>query len=69
MPKRKYASGEELRTYANSICTKYHLHERAMFQSSVKALEWSSERSEWNATIEQNPKVSTLVEGANGQSD
>lgn len=57
MPKRKYASGEELRTYANSICSKYGLHSRAMFQSSVKGLEWNSEESQWNVVIAQTPKV------------
>lgn len=67
MPRRKYASGEELRAYANSICTKYRLHERGMFQSSVRSLEWSSGKSEWIVQIEQIPKVNMDLPQGNGR--
>ena len=55
-PKRRYASGCEIREYAESVCEKYKLHERGMFQSSVKSLTWSDSRNEWIAKIVKKPK-------------
>ena len=43
MPKRKYAGGEEIRAYADILADKYNLRGRAMFQTSGKSLEWSSD--------------------------
>lgn len=56
MPKEKYAGGEELRLYCESICEKYGLHERAMFQTSCKLMEWNELSKEWMVTVEQRPK-------------
>jgi cation diffusion facilitator CzcD-associated flavoprotein CzcO len=62
MPTRRYASGHELRTYVNSICTKYGLHERGMFQSSGKSVEWDSSNNEWRVKIVKAPKGSQSSE-------
>ena len=56
MPKRKYASGFEIRAYVESICSKYGLHERAMFQSSVKSMIWNEKTNEWDVKIAKKPK-------------
>lgn len=58
MPSHKYASGEELRVYAENICTKYGLFERAMFQSTVKRLAWDEARQVWSVEVLQKPKGS-----------
>ncbi|CAK1357167.1 Ketocytochalasin monooxygenase [Cercospora beticola] len=56
MPKHKYASGEELRTYAESIAEKYNLSRTAMFQSTVQKAAWDQERNQWKLEITQTPK-------------
>lgn len=56
MPKHKYAGGEELREYAERICSKYSLFERAMFQSKATKMSWDEVRQEWKIEITQNPK-------------
>lgn len=56
MPKRKYASGEELRLYAESICRKYDLFQRAMFQSKTESMSFDDDKQEWKVRISQTPK-------------
>lgn len=56
MPKRRYASGNEIRDYVESLCTRYGLHERAMFQSSIQSLVWNEGTSEWDVKIAKRPK-------------
>lgn len=63
MPKHKYASGEELREYAERICGKYGLFDRAMFQSKASNMVWDDVKQEWKIEIRQNPKglISTKI--------
>lgn len=56
MPKRKYAGGEELRIYIESICHKYDLYKRAMFQSYGKTIVWNDDTKEWTVDILLKPK-------------
>lgn len=56
MPKHKYASGEELRLYANSIVEKYGLENRAMFQSETKGMTWDLGKQVWHVEIDQTPQ-------------
>jgi cation diffusion facilitator CzcD-associated flavoprotein CzcO len=56
MPKRKYVSGSEIREYVESLCSKYGLHDRAMFQSSVKSVAWNESNNEWDVKIAAKPK-------------
>jgi len=51
IPKRKYASGEELREYCEAICKKYDLHRRVMFQCAGKTVDWDDRKKEWVAQI------------------
>jgi cation diffusion facilitator CzcD-associated flavoprotein CzcO len=56
MPKRKYAGGEELRIYIESICRKYDLYKKAMFQSAVKKATWNEETKDWDLDLVLKPK-------------
>ncbi|KAK5111189.1 hypothetical protein LTR85_012238 [Meristemomyces frigidus] len=56
MPKRKYSSGEELREYLESICRRYKLHDRAMFQSAGRTISWNASKNEWAVSIAEKPK-------------
>ncbi|KAK4504033.1 hypothetical protein PRZ48_004948 [Zasmidium cellare] len=56
MPKHKYAGGEELREYAESICRRYNLFGRAMFQSKAMRMSWDEDGQVWKAQILQAPK-------------
>lgn len=56
MPKRKYASGEEIRKYSDLIAQKFNLHSRAMFQSSGDALTWDDEAKNWKCEVIAKPK-------------
>ena len=56
MPKRRYASGVEIRQYVESICSKYGLHERSMFQSSGRTMDWDESSKEWVVSIAKKPK-------------
>jgi cation diffusion facilitator CzcD-associated flavoprotein CzcO len=56
MPKRKYASGHEIRLYAENIATKFGLHKRATFQTCGQEMTWDEEKSEWNVKLRLKPK-------------
>jgi len=56
MPKRKYATGLEIREYCEVIDRKFRLSERAMFQSDVKNVTWDSDLATWNVAIAQHPR-------------
>ena len=56
MPKQRYASGSEIREYVEKVCSKYGLHDRAMFQSSVRTVVWNENTNEWDVKIVKNPK-------------
>jgi cation diffusion facilitator CzcD-associated flavoprotein CzcO len=47
MPKHKYASGSELREYAESIAEKWQFKDRAIFQTEAKDLKWDNDGREW----------------------
>ncbi|KAF2763587.1 FAD/NAD(P)-binding domain-containing protein [Teratosphaeria nubilosa] len=54
MPKRKYSSGLEIRSYTEDLCRKYGLYQRAVFQSRVE--EWTWAGNHWLARIREAPK-------------
>ncbi|KAK0894228.1 hypothetical protein LTR02_012396 [Friedmanniomyces endolithicus] len=64
MPTRKYASGSEIRKYAESIATKYGLHSRAQFQSVVRTAHWQQATKEWKIVIVEKAKGESEVEMA-----
>ncbi|KAK1055906.1 hypothetical protein LTR74_015339 [Friedmanniomyces endolithicus] len=52
MPTRKYASGSEIREYAE----RYGLHARAQFQSVVRTAHWEESTKEWKVVIVEKAK-------------
>lgn len=56
MPKRRYASGYEIRQYVEELCERYGLRRRAMFQSRGRKLKWNEKSKEWVVDIVQAPK-------------
>jgi cation diffusion facilitator CzcD-associated flavoprotein CzcO len=54
MPTRRYAGGEEIRKYCNTLAKHWGLTDRALFQSSGKTLTW--ENDHWVCEIVIQPK-------------
>lgn len=54
MPKHKYAAGSEIREYADILAGKFNLLDRAMFQSSGKALTW--DKDHWICDLVEHGK-------------
>ncbi|KPI45180.1 Ketocytochalasin monooxygenase [Cyphellophora attinorum] len=54
MPTRRYAGGEEIRKYCNTLAKHWGLTDRALFQSSGKTLTW--ENDHWVCEIAIQPK-------------
>jgi cation diffusion facilitator CzcD-associated flavoprotein CzcO len=51
VPKFKYAPGPELLEHANRIATKWNLHDKALFRSSVKSARWDEASQLWNVDV------------------
>ncbi|CAK7223982.1 hypothetical protein SEUCBS140593_005419 [Sporothrix eucalyptigena] len=51
MPSKKYASGQELREYADLIAAKWNLTDKALFRSRVDKLAWDDNTKEWTVSI------------------
>ncbi|SMQ49515.1 unnamed protein product [Zymoseptoria tritici ST99CH_3D7] len=56
MPTRKYASGEEIRLYLETIVDRYSLRPRGLFQSTIKDLRWNGTSNQWDVSLHQKPK-------------
>ncbi|KAL4918461.1 FAD/NAD(P)-binding domain-containing protein [Aspergillus aurantiobrunneus] len=50
MPREKYASGEEIRGYANRLARHWKLTRRALFQTSIQRLDWDDIEHVWRVT-------------------
>lgn len=44
--------------YVESICSKYKLHDRAMFHTSGSSLVWDNEKNQWNVKLSQTSQDS-----------
>ncbi|RAH70573.1 flavin-containing monooxygenase [Aspergillus aculeatinus CBS 121060] len=55
IPKRKYASGEEIREHAQRIAAHWSLEDRAMWRTQVNQCSWSDEAAEWSLDMTQFP--------------
>lgn len=55
-PKRRYSSGVEIRSYLESVATKYELHDRAMFQTGGESMQWDDQTHEWVVKLKSSPK-------------
>lgn len=62
MPTRKYAGGEEIRSYAELLAGKYKLHERALFQTSGKSLTWTEDHWTCKLATKQKGKPQKTIE-------
>lgn len=47
MPKEKYASGTELREYAELVANKWNLQSQTMLQTQIKQVVWDDSAKEW----------------------
>ncbi|KAF2708187.1 FAD/NAD(P)-binding domain-containing protein [Pleomassaria siparia CBS 279.74] len=56
MPKHRYSSGEEVRTYAESVAQKWGLVDSAVFQTKADKLVWDEENKEWQVDLVQTRK-------------
>lgn len=48
MPTKKYASGNELREYADLIASKWELENRGLFRTTVNDMTWNDDAKQWN---------------------
>ena len=62
MPKHKYAYATELRSYANLLANKYHLRDKALFQTSLRGVTWDDKDKEWVVQLRQERKGHEAVE-------
>lgn len=53
IPKRRYASGEEIRNYANLVAEKFNLASQAVFQTKAESMVWDEEEKEWQVELVQ----------------
>jgi cation diffusion facilitator CzcD-associated flavoprotein CzcO len=51
MPKQKYASGVEIRTYLEDLVKQFGLQDRIIFRSQVNKLEWDEDVRAWRSEI------------------
>ncbi|KAH6616053.1 flavin-binding monooxygenase-like family protein [Chaetomium sp. MPI-SDFR-AT-0129] len=55
VPKHRYAYGPGLKEYADLIASKWNLHGRGLWESTVRDSTWDETRSEWVHTIVRKP--------------
>jgi cation diffusion facilitator CzcD-associated flavoprotein CzcO len=53
MPRHKYASGNELREYANKIADKWDLYRAAVFKTLASDLKWDESKKGWEVEATQ----------------
>jgi cation diffusion facilitator CzcD-associated flavoprotein CzcO len=53
IPKHRYSSGEEIRTYAELVAKKYNVDTSAVFLTTAKRLQWNEAAKEWDVELEQ----------------
>ena len=49
MPTERYASGNELREYAEFLVAKWKLEDRGLFRTTLTNLSWDDDMKQWNA--------------------
>ena len=57
VPKHRYAFGEEIRTYFDSIAEKYDLRSGALFHTRVERTEWSEDDARWRLTTDRGDTI------------
>ena len=51
VPENKYASGAEIRKYAERVAEKWNLTDKALFRATVNSVEWNDEAQTWTAKV------------------
>ena len=70
VPEDKYATGKEIREYAQSIATKISLYDKSLFQTKVVGMEWDENKSRWLVSTDRGDAISAqFVVNAIGQLD
>ena len=70
VPSEKYATGQEIREYAQSIAKKISLHDKAFFHTKVTGMKWHEESARWQAETDRGDAINArFVINANGQLD
>ncbi len=57
MPSKKFTDGREIREYAQAICRRYDLYDKALFHTLVDTLCWDEERQRWRITTQQGDEI------------
>ena len=57
MPKRKYASGTEIRAYTQKLARKFDLYRDALFQTEVTELHWQEESQRWLVQTNRGDRI------------
>ncbi|ETS85333.1 hypothetical protein PFICI_03358 [Pestalotiopsis fici W106-1] len=60
MPRQKYVSGAEIRSYLVSLAKKYGLDDKIMYRAEVNGLQWSDDQRAWRVDM-------TVGHGQGGQ--
>ncbi|KAF2865542.1 hypothetical protein BDV95DRAFT_256250 [Massariosphaeria phaeospora] len=53
IPRHRFSSGEEIRSYANLAAEKWGLNNSAVFQTKAEKLAWNEESKEWHVELSQ----------------
>ncbi|ORY80431.1 hypothetical protein BCR37DRAFT_70146 [Protomyces lactucae-debilis] len=56
--KTRFAQGDEIVSYMTEAAEEYGIDKRIQYGTSVKALNWNSEKSVWSVSVEKNGKRS-----------
>lgn len=56
IPKHRYATGEEIRKYADLAAENWGVHESAVFQTQAKKMVWDESGKEWKLELVQKRK-------------
>ena len=57
VPRDRYASGEEIRTYLVSLAERYRLDDGALFHTGVERAEWEEASARWVVTTDRGDRL------------
>ncbi|MFZ5914843.1 MAG: flavin-containing monooxygenase, partial [Pseudomonadota bacterium] len=67
VPKRRYATGEEIYSHCQAIAKKYNLYELAVFQTTITSTVWNEEEKMWHLKTDRGDHMKArFVICANG---
>lgn len=53
VPETKYATGNEIRLYADLLADKWNLRDKALFGANITSVVWDAKASKWTSTMTQ----------------